>query len=147
MTGGREPVRALGVDLGARRIGLALSDPTGTLASPAGFIERSGDLAADHAGLARAAAEASATVVVVGMPLSLDGRLGPAARSVAAEVEQLRDALDAEVVTVDERLTTVTAHQVLRASGRSARRRPRGDVDATAAAVLLQTWLDGRRDR
>lgn len=91
--------------------------------------------------------ESDATVVVVGMPLSLDGRRGPAAEAAAAAADQIRHALAPRSVTVevtDERFTTVSAHQALAASGLGSRKRRRV-VDQAAAVVLLQAWLDGHR--
>lgn len=136
--------RALALDLGTKRIGIAVSDAGAVLATPRTTIERSGDVARDHARIAELVAEEEAAVVVVGLPRSLDGSLGPAAATVAAEVEQLTVVLPVPVVTHDERFTTVTAHEQLRAAGVGGRRR-RNVVDQQAAAVLLQAWLDARR--
>ena len=140
-------MRALGVDLGARRIGLALSDPSGILASPAGFIERGPDHETDHARLAERVAEAGVEVVVVGLPLSLSGGKGPAARAVLAEVTELTGRITVPVVTHDERFSTMVATRSLRqaSGGRAVRasRRRAGAVDEAAAAVFLQAWLDG----
>ncbi|MHB1924325.1 MAG: Holliday junction resolvase RuvX [Acidimicrobiales bacterium] len=141
-------MRALGVDLGARRIGLALSDPGGILASPAGVIERGPDHQADHDALAGRVAETGAEVVVVGLPLSLSGAAGPAARAVLAEVEEIRARVGVPVEVRDERFSTVVATRSLRQAGggravRAARRRT-GAVDSAAAAVFLQSWLDSR---
>ena len=136
-------MRVMGIDLGTRRIGLAISDEGGRLATPAGTVERSGDRAADHARLASAAAELGAAEVVVGLPLSLSGGVGPAARAALEEVEELRSALGRPVHTQDERFTTVTAARALRETGAGRGRRARkGAVDEAAAAVLLQAWLD-----
>jgi putative pre-16S rRNA nuclease len=135
--------RVLGVDLGSRRIGLALSDPSGTLASPLAVLERTGDRTADHRAIVDAAVEAEATAIVVGLPRSLSGKEGPAARDARAEVDELRvvagDSLPVEMY--DERLTTVTAQRALVEAGvrRDARKRV---VDKVAAAVLLQGWLE-----
>jgi putative holliday junction resolvase len=137
--------RALGVDLGERRIGLALSDPSRTVASPHEVLRRSGDPALDRQSIVRIAREVGANVIVVGLPLSLSGRTGPAARAALAEVEELRAAAgDIEVVVHDERLTTVTAERALGEARmrRAARRRV---VDKVAAAVMLQSWLDRAR--
>jgi len=136
------------VDLGARRIGLALSDPGGILASPAGVIERGPDHHADHDALASRVAETGAEVVVVGLPLSLSGAAGPAARAVLAEVEEIRARVDVPVEVRDERFSTVEATRSLRQAGggkavKAARRRT-GVVDSAAAAVFLQSWLDSR---
>jgi putative Holliday junction resolvase len=135
-------VRALGIDLGSRRIGVALSDSAGTVASPYETVERSGDLALDHRRLLALAAEAEVEVLVVGLPLGLDGSVGPAAEGVLAEVEQLRDATELPVETYDERLTTVTATRLLREGGVKGKAQRRL-VDKVAAAVILQSWLDG----
>lgn len=136
-------MRALGVDLGSKRIGVALSDSDGTLALPLEVIQRSGDRQRDHRALSALVEEAEATIVVVGMPYSLDGSVGPAARRAAAEVRLLEQALGVPVETYDERLSTVTAHRSLRELQLDgpARRRV---VDKVAAAVILQAWLDHR---
>jgi putative Holliday junction resolvase len=140
--------RVLGVDLGARRIGLALSDPLGILAGPLEVLQRTGDVAIDHRNILRSAAENEATVIVVGIPLSLaTGRPGPAAQAMLVEVAALADraaALDPPltVETYDERLTTVTAQRSLATGGVRAKDR-RAVVDKVAAAVMLQSWLDG----
>jgi putative holliday junction resolvase len=136
-------VRVVGIDLGERRIGVAVSDPGGVLASPVEVVARSGDRATDHARLADLVDELGAERVVVGLPLSLSGRRGPAARAAAAEVDELAERLPVPVDTVDERLTTVTADRSLREAGVRGRDR-RQVIDKAAAAVLLQTWLDGR---
>ena len=86
-------------------------------------------------------AEEEAEVVVVGLPRSLDGSTGPAAAAAQREADELADVLPVPVVTHDERFTTVTAHQQLRAAGVDGRRR-RQIVDQQAAVVLLQSWLD-----
>jgi putative Holliday junction resolvase len=144
--------RVLGVDLGARRIGLALSDPLRVLAGPLAVLERTGDRAADHAAILRYAAENEASVIVVGLPLSLaTGRPGPAARATQEEVAELGERAAScdppvTVETYDERLTTVTAQRSLATGGVRAKDR-RSKVDKVAAAVMLQSWLDGRPRR
>lgn len=142
-------MRALGVDLGTRRIGVAVSDSGGRLALPRAVLERSGEPSRDHAALAALAEEVGAEVVVVGLPLRLDGGVGPAARAAQAEVAALGGVLarlGVAVETLDERLTTVTATRALAGAGRSGRARRRV-VDQSAAAVLLQSWLDRQRPR
>jgi putative holliday junction resolvase len=140
--------RVLGVDLGAQRIGLALSDTLGMTAGPLMVWRRTGDVVADHAAILRAAAENEASMIVVGIPLSLStGRPGPAAKAMLEEVAALTEqAAAAEppltVETHDERLTTVTAQRSLATGGVRAKKR-RGLVDMVAAAVMLQSWLDG----
>lgn len=138
--------RALGVDLGGRRIGLALSDPTRTVASPHTVLPRGRTHADDHRAILDVARAEGVTTIVVGLPLSLSGATGPAARAALAEIDELRAAApeDIDVEAYDERLTTVTAERSLMEAKmrRDARRRV---VDKVAAAVMLQSWLDGCR--
>lgn len=133
--------RLLGVDLGSARIGLATCDAGQRVATGLRVLFRSGDRRRDHEAIARVVADEEATGVVVGLPLSLNGTAGPAARDVAAEVDELRSCLPVPVETWDERFTTVSAHRALRTK-RAARRR--SIVDQVAAAVILQSWLDSR---
>ncbi|MGO9877153.1 MAG: Holliday junction resolvase RuvX [Acidimicrobiia bacterium] len=137
--------RALGVDLGTVRIGLALSDPTRTVASPLSVLARSREHRADHRAIVEIVGAHEVTTIVVGLPLSLSGAKGPAACAAEAEIEELRRTVGAgiEVVAHDERLTTVTAERSLdearvRRSDRVAL------VDKIAAAVMLQSWLESR---
>ena len=133
--------RLLGLDLGNRRIGVAVSDSARTIAIGVAALERSGDQRRDHVAIAGLVAEYDAVGIVVGVPYSLSGAVGPAATAALDEVESLKAAVGVDVVTVDERLTTVTAHGALRRGGKSARAR-KSIVDQTAAAVILQSWLD-----
>jgi putative holliday junction resolvase len=137
--------RVLGVDLGSRRIGLAVSDPDGRVATPHSVIERSGDVVADHRTILAHAREAGASRVVVGLPLSLSGNAGPAAKAVLGEVDALRALAGGEITveTHDERLTTVIAERGLQAAN-APRRARRQAVDAAAAAVMLQSYLEAR---
>ena len=134
-------MRAVGIDLGEKRIGVAVS--AGSLATPYEVIERSGDRRHDRRAIAELVAEVAAEVVVVGLPLSLDGSSGPAARAALEEVDALRDTLAVPVETYDERLTTVTADRQLKEQGLDAKARRRV-VDKVAASILLQAWLDAR---
>lgn len=136
--------RVVGIDLGSRRIGLAVSDSGQSVATPASVITRSGDPAVDHKAVASVVEEYGAVGAVVGLPLSLSGASGPAAEAVREEVEALAGALRVEVETVDERFTTRVASSVMRSTGRKARRQ-RDVIDAAAAAELLQTWLSRRK--
>ena len=131
-------MRVLGLDVGDRRIGLALSDPTGMLASPFGFVERG---PSDIADILRVAQENEVEEIVVGMPLSMSGDSGAQAGKVRGFVRELRSKTDLPIKTVDERLSTVQAQGMLRQSGRR-RQRDRGELDAAAAAVILQAYLD-----
>ena len=134
-------MRVVGIDLGSKRIGVALSDPTRTLASPYTVIQRRGDRAQDHRAIADIVEEAEAERVVVGLPLSLDGTMGPAAQAAAAEADELAATLAVPVETFDERLTTVTADKSMMERGMKADARRRV-VDKVAAAVMLQAWLE-----
>lgn len=136
-------VRALGLDLGSKRIGVALSDSDGHLALPYEVVQRSTDRRLDHRRIAELVAETDAEVVVVGMPYSLDGGMGPTARRYRAEARRLRATIAVPVETYDERLTTVTAERALKETHLSGRDR-RKVVDQLAAAVMLQSWLDHR---
>ena len=141
-------MRILGLDPGERRIGIAISDPTGTLARPLQTLVR-GSREEDFAAIAALVAEHNVELVVVGWPLSLDGTEGPQARRVARYTDALAACLPVPVVSWDERVTTAAADEILRQiRGRKGRRRARarGQVDAIAAAVILQSYLDEPRD-
>jgi len=137
-------MRCLGVDLGSKRIGIAVSDSNGTVATPIDVVHRSGDRVRDHRAIAALAEEWEVELIVVGLPLQLSGEAGTAARAALAEVEELRDVTGRPVETYDERLTTVTAQRSIIEMGLSAEARKRS-VDKIAAAVMLQAWLDHRR--
>lgn len=136
----------LGVDVGSVRIGIAVSDPGRVIASPLDTVSRSED-GSDLAAIVAIAAEREVEDVVVGLPISLSGREGPAAVSVREFSRRLADALDpVPVLLVDERHTTTEAHRMLHRAGRSGRQH-RTVVDRTAAAILLQSVLDADRGR
>jgi putative Holliday junction resolvase len=130
-------MRVIALDVGERRIGVAVSDPTGTLATPHSVIRRRSK-AEDFAAVARLAAELEAERVVVGLPLSLDGSVGPQARRVMRYAQALARTLTVPVELYDERYSTLTADELL-AEGGGQRRAP---IDAAAAAVILQDYLD-----
>lgn len=134
--------RVLGIDLGSVRIGVASSDAGRVLASPLTVLPRTKDRPGDRRAIARLVAEQEAVLVVVGMPTSLDGSAGPAAKAAEEEVAALAEALPVPVTSYDERFTTVTADRMLAEQGvrGSARRKV---IDMAAAAVMLQAWLDG----
>jgi len=134
--------KAMAVDLGERRIGVAVSDSGGALAFPLCVIDRGANPAADRERLAAVAKEHEVTTVVVGLPLGLDGSTGPGAVLAAAEANELARMLaPISVVTFDERFTTVSAAAAQRAAGKGAKA-GRSTIDSAAAAVLLQAWLD-----
>ncbi len=111
------PGRVVGIDLGSRRIGVAVTDSAQRVATGATVVRRSGDRSADHRALAELVADYAAVGVVAGLPVSLSGHVGPAAAAVLQEVDELRHALPVEVETVDERLTTRTAARGLQRGG------------------------------
>lgn len=140
-------MRVVALDLGERRVGVAVSDPRGVLATPHDTIARTGDPTADLGRLVAVVRELGAERVVVGLPLSLSGHHGPAAEKVQDEAQALAGALaaaglDVPVELSDERLTTVTADRSLRTSKRKGRAR-REVIDQVAATVILQHWLEG----
>ena len=120
---------------------MAVTDPSGTIASPHSVIERTGDLKTDHLQIVSLVIELEAERVVVGLPISMGGGMGPAARAVATEIEAMTDVLGVPVESYDERLTTVAADRLLLA-GRVKRGARRRVVDKIAAAVILQGWLE-----
>ena len=130
-------MRVIALDVGERRIGVAVSDPTGTLATPHSVIHRRSK-AQDFATVARLVAESQVERVVVGLPLSLSGDVGPQARRVMRYAQALARALPVPVELYDERYSTVTADELLAEGGRKRRRTP---IDAAAAAVILQEYL------
>ena len=131
-------MRVVGLDLGSRRIGVAVSDPTGTLASPYEVVERS---PRSHDEIRRIVEEVEAERVVVGLPLSLSGKDGPAATAAREEAAALAQSLPVPVETYDERLTTISANRSMMDLKMKADARRRV-VDKIAAAVMLQSWLD-----
>lgn len=137
-------MRLLALDVGERRIGVAVSDPTGTIARPLRALERASK-SDDFSAIAALVGEYDAEAVVVGQPLSLDGSVGPQARRVARYAEALAEHLSVPVIPWDERFSTAKADEILRETRREkAKRRARasGEIDAIAAAVILQSYLD-----
>lgn len=138
--------RRLGIDVGSVRVGVALGDPGGVLATPLVTVARDVDGGSDLGELARLVEEYEVVEVVVGLPRTLAGREGPAAVAAREFAGALGDVLGSgvPVVLTDERLTTVVATRQLRASGRSGRRQ-RAVIDQAAAVAILQGWLDAHR--
>jgi len=137
----RTATRALGLDLGSKRIGVAIGDRTGTIASPLQVLQRSGSVQRDHQAIAELVMEEEADVVVVGLPLNMNGSTGPAAQAAINEAAALATVVGVPVVTFDERRTTVTADQAMMQANMGAPAR-RKIVDKIAAAIMLQGWLD-----
>jgi putative pre-16S rRNA nuclease len=133
--------RILGVDFGRVRIGIAVSDELGLLAHPVKTIPVSRDAVKQIGEIAR---EKDVERVIVGLPRHMNGSMGESAAEALAFAEQLRKLLTCEVVTWDERLTTVAANRALRDSGKNTRD-SRKIVDQVAAQMILQGYLDGLR--
>ena len=140
------PGRRLGVDFGEVRVGVALSDPAGILATPLLTLSRDRSGGADLDALAALVAEHEVVEVVVGLPRTLAGRHGLAAQAAAEYARTLAKRLGAGVPVrlIDERLTTVSAARVLAERGVRGRRQ-RAVLDQVAAVEILQGWLEARR--
>jgi putative Holliday junction resolvase len=135
-------MRILALDHGTKRIGVAVSDETRTIAQPLEFIpaEPFADFLARLRQLIR---EKEIDLILVGLPRNMDGSYGPAAEKVQTFVGVLKSAITVPIKTWDERLTSAQANRVLIQGGaRRAKRKEK--VDQTAAAILLQSYLDGR---
>jgi len=139
----RTGMRAAAVDLGKVRVGLAVADELGLMAHPRQYLDGR-DQRRVVAELARLAQAEGITVFVIGLPRQLNGKEGLAAGRARRFAEQLAKRTPAQIELVDEWLSTVEAHARLREQGTNSRE-ARERVDSAAAAVLLQSWLDGRR--
>lgn len=137
--------RVLAIDPGSRRVGVAVSDPSATIAQPLTVLAANpgATLVERLAGLAR---EQEATALVVGLPRRLDGGLGPEAKAARTLADELRRATGLEVTLVDERLTSAAAERAL-LSGGASRARRRQLSDKVAATMILQSYLDSVRLR
>jgi len=136
--------RRLGVDVGAVRVGVAVSDPEGVLATPLVTVARDVEGGTDLRAIAELVVEYEVVGIVVGLPRTLAGREGPAAAAARTFVDALGAVVDVPIELSDERLTTVVATAQLRQRGVRGRKR-RAVVDQAAAVVILQGWLDGGR--
>lgn len=130
----------LGLDLGTRRIGLAISNPEATLAFPAGHLERVGRKR-DIEALGELVRERGISCIVVGLPIHMDGRAGKAAEVARDFARALALATEKPVEMMDERWTSLEAERSLRDAPR-AKKRQKGNVDSVAATLLLRTWLE-----
>lgn len=135
-------MRVLALDHGTRRVGVAISDELGCIAQPLEYIDAE-PFAALLTRLRELLASRDVEMILVGMPRNMDGSYGPAAAKVREFVGALRAAVATPVQTWDERLTSVQANRVLREGAvRGSKRKAK--VDAMAAAILLQSYLDAR---
>jgi putative Holliday junction resolvase len=137
-------VRLLALDIGEKRIGVAVSDPSGTVASPLTVLDAPRTMATGE-DLMRLIEEYEVEAVIVGLPLSMDGSEGPQAERVRRAASRLAGFLRVPVEFADERLSSVQASRAL-GSGGVTSRRARGSVDKIAASIFLQSYLDARRD-
>ena len=136
--------RRLGIDVGSVRIGVALSDPDGLIATPLRTVPRDVEGGTDVSAVIALVVEHQAIGIVVGLPRTLAGREGPAAEAARLFVAALEPVVGVPVELSDERLTTVVATRQLRESGRKGRRQ-RAVIDQVAAVGILQGWLDSHR--
>ena len=137
-------MRALGLDVGSKTIGVAISDELGLAAHPDHVIARRGT-AADVATVTALCRDRGIGAVVIGMPFELSGAVGPRAKRVKVLIDALRAALPAAlpIHEIDERFTTAQAERILIA-GDVSRARRKDVIDKQAAALILQGWLDAR---
>jgi putative Holliday junction resolvase len=135
--------RILGVDYGQKRTGLAISDPLGIFGQPIETIEAA-DPASAAAAIKRTCEARGVSLIVLGLPRNMDNTLGPKAKEALAFRDVLAAATGLEVVTRDERLTTVSAERALRETSLSRKKRQK-HVNSVAAQIILQGYLDAKR--
>ena len=138
-------MRVLALDIGEKRIGVAVSDPSGTIASPVCVLDAAQVLGGGR-DLIRLVEDYEAGLVVIGLPRSMDGSEGPQAARVRSAGERLARSLPVPVTYADERLSSVEARRSLTEAGVTDRQK-RGTVDMIAASLFLQTYLDADRTR
>ena len=137
-------MRLLGLDIGDVRIGVAVCDSLEIAAFPVGVVRRVGSLKRDVAAVAALAVEQEAEGIVVGLPLSLNGDVGPQAVKTQGFAKALANSLPVPIVFWDESLSSVEAEEILIAQGVSRAKR-RGKIDQTAAALIIESYLQHRR--
>jgi putative Holliday junction resolvase len=131
--------KALGIDLGEARVGVAVSDDLGMLAHPLETISvKTTDV---KKRILTLAADRGAQTIIVGMPRNMDGTYGPAATKAKEFIEALRSSTEIKVIGWDERLTTVSAQRSLHEAGKNTKKQ-RPIIDQVAAQIILQGWLD-----
>ena len=138
-------ISALGLDIGKRRIGIAGCDGTGLIATELATLERR-SFGYDVQQLKRWVEEREVQVLVVGLPYTMGGDLGHQAQKVQIIAESLSQALGLPLEYVDERLTSVEAEEQLKTQKGFSSRRDKGHIDRRAAAIILQQWLDTKRN-
>ncbi|MHB9003572.1 MAG: Holliday junction resolvase RuvX [Coriobacteriia bacterium] len=137
-------MRLLGLDIGERRVGVAVSDPTGRVATPLKVLPA--PLSANVRALMSIIDDYEPELIVIGLPLSMDGSEGPQARRIREEGARLAGMLPVGLTYHDERLSSVAAQRAMADAGADSRAR-RGSVDMVAAAIMLQTYLDANQER
>jgi putative Holliday junction resolvase len=133
-------MRCLGLDVGDKRIGVALCDPLGILASPLTIIDRQDDSVAVEA-IVRIIDQKGVELIIVGLPVTMDGGIGAQAEKVNTFAHTLRNSTKIPMEFIDERLSTFSAKQLIREAG-SRKRRGKKPDDAIAAAIILQRYLE-----
>ena len=134
------PARVVGVDFGTKRVGMALADPLGLVAQPHGTFSQQGAVEE----LQRIHGREGLAVIVMGWPLTEAGEEGPSTERVQEYINRLRNAMPGvDIVKWDERYTSELAKEHLKKAGRSLSREHKGRVDAAAAAIILQEYLNG----
>lgn len=136
-------MRVIGLDIGEKRVGVAVSDPTGSVATPLVVLDAKKVLG-DGREVRRLVEDYEAELIVIGLPLSMDGSEGPQAASVRAAGARLARFLPIPIVYHDERLSSSQARRSMSAAGVSDKAK-RGSIDMVAASLFLQSFLDGRR--
>lgn len=137
-------ISALGLDIGKKRIGVAGCDGTGLIATPILTIERIG-FTDDVEQLQRLIVLRQVTLLVIGLPYSLTGEMGYQAKRIAKYAQRLQNVLELPVEYVDERLSSIEAETQLKGKRGFSPKRDKAKIDAYAAAIILQQWLDGQR--
>lgn len=133
--------RLFGLDIGGKRIGVAVSDELGMIASPVKTIDARGEVAAEMRALM---SEYGVSRLIVGLPVGMSGREGPQATEVRSVADELGKTLGVEIIYSDERLSSAVANQALIGQG-TRRNKRKQQIDAMAAAVILQGYLDNER--
>jgi len=133
--------KALGIDLGDARVGVAVSDDLGMLAHPLETISTQSTNVVKR--VLALASERSVETIIVGMPRNMNGSHGPASDKAKAFIEELRRETTLPVVSWDERLSTVSAQRALQEAGRNTRKQ-KSVIDQVAAQIILQSWLDSQ---
>jgi putative Holliday junction resolvase len=139
----KAPGRILGIDFGTRRVGIAVSDPLNIIARPIAVLSNNHNI---HKKIVDLAQEHQVGLIVVGMPYTLRGDRAEKGKEVEQFVLRLKERSGLEVVTIDERFTSVVAQQTMRMMGSKKRQREdKGKIDEMASALILQSYLDRRR--